>query len=358
MVLPIPQQASTPVFEPGTSSGFTIGQFSVPEKTTSNRTRSKRGAERNQLNKIRAGDLLDNETFTDLELVPPLEVSGNRWTREPPTDEEQDIGEMVKALLNELTMDEFDLISDQIIEWTNMSEADEDGRTLIRITGLVVEKASEDAARSEIYGRLCRRMMERISPNVHGCGILNTNGRPAVGGHLFRRYLLDRCQEDFERGLEANGGAAYATPGKGSEDVAVKRVAGAPGEVEFRSDECHITQKAKRQSYGLIQFVGELYKVKMLSGSIMHEYIEKFIGGVDNPEDEIESLCRLLTTIGKLLDSPKARAQMDLYFLRLEELGENCDVAPRVQFILQVSSAVCVSPSLSYTFHLGSYRVT
>jgi hypothetical protein len=35
---------------------------------------------------------------------------------------------------------------------------------------------------------------------------------------------------------------------------------------------------------------------------------------VDNPEEEIESLCKLLTTVGGLLDSQKARVHMDVYF--------------------------------------------
>lgn len=73
----------------------------------------------------------------------------------------------------------------------------------------------------------------------------------------------------------------------------------------------------------------------------MHECIKKLLGNVDNPEEEeIESLCRLLATVGRLLDNIKARAHMDIYFTRMKELGKSNNVVPRMQFMLQVSTAV------------------
>ena len=58
----------------------------------------------------------------------------------------------------------------------------------------------------------------------------------------------------------------------------------------------------------------------------------------ENPEEEeIESLCKLLTTVGAILDSnQKARAHMDIYFTRMKELAKGQHVTPRMQFMLQV----------------------
>ena len=179
--------------------------------------------------------------------------------------------------------------------------------------------------------------METISPNVQADGIRNPEGNPITGGQLFRKYLLNRCQEDFERGWAAKDAAATAAAAKASEDVAVKKAAEASGEVELYSDEYSAAQKARRQGFGLIQFISELYKLQMLTERIMHECIKKLLGNVDNPEkEEIESLCRLLTTVGRLLDNPKVRAHMDIYFTRMKELGKCSDVAPRMRFMLQV----------------------
>ena len=250
-----------------------------------------------------------------------------------PADKEQNVERKVRALLNELTMEKFDTISDQIIEWVDKSEAEKDGRTLTRVVKLVFESATTGAMLSEMCARLCRKMMEMISPNVQCDGIRNADGEPITGGQLFRRYLLNRCQEDFERGWAAKDAAASV--------ATVKKAAEASGEVELYLDEYYTAQKARRRGLGLIQFIGELYKVQMLTERIMHECIKKLLGNVDNPkEEEIESLCRLLRTVGKLLDNLKAHAHMDIYFTRMKELGNCNSVSPRIQFMLQVSSTI------------------
>ncbi|KIL61104.1 hypothetical protein M378DRAFT_167265 [Amanita muscaria Koide BX008] len=74
----------------------------------------------------------------------------------------------------------------------------------------------------------------------------------------------------------------------------------------------------------------------MLTERIMHECIKKLLGSVQ--DQEIESLCKLLTTVGALLDTPKARAHLDVYFQRMQLLRK--DVSPRMQFMLQVSKLV------------------
>ena len=134
---------------------------------------------------------------------------------------------------------------------------------------------------------------------------------------------------DFDRGMVVKVAA----------DVAVRRAAGTSSEAELYSDEYHAVQKDRRQCLGLIQFFGELFKLQMLSECIMHESLKKILGNIDvTGEEGIESFCRLLMTVGGLLDSPKAHVRMDSYFARLKELGKSSDVTPRVQFTVQVSS--------------------
>lgn len=72
----------------------------------------------------------------------------------------------------------------------------------------------------------------------------------------------------------------------------------------------------------------------------MHECIKKLLGNVHDPEEEdIESLCKLMTTVGLLLDTQKGRAHMDVYFQRMRELTQNPNVTSRMQFMLQVRKA-------------------
>ena len=88
----------------------------------------------------------------------------------------------------------------------------------------------------------------------------------------------------------------------------------------------------------------------MLTERIMHECIKKLLGNVENPEEEeIESLCKLLTTVGMLLDTAKARAHLDVYFSRMRELTKNKNVNARMIFMLQVS----VTRSLTFLTDTG-----
>jgi len=315
----------------------------------SRRTRSKRGVPRDERSKMAAQQAQASNMGPGgipLEPVAPLQATANRWDRRAlasDPDSPEIVDRKVKALLNKLTMEKFDSISDQIIAWANKSESEKDGRTLIQVIRLVFEKATDEATWSEMYARLCRKMMEQISPKVQDDGIKNPEGKPIAGGQLFRKYLLNRCQEDFERGWVAKEATAAAAATKALEDQAAKaanekKADGENEEVALYSEEYYAAQKAKRQGLGLIKFIGELFKLQMLTERIMHECVKKLLGNVENPEEEeIESLCKLLTTVGQILDTNKARAHMDVYFSRMKELTKSGNVSSRMQFMLQVS---------------------
>ena len=285
-----------------------------------------------------------NAQNVNLEPVAPLQVSANRWDRKAmqiDPDSPEIMDRKVTALLNKLTTEKFDSISDQIIAWANKSEKEKDGRTLVQVIRLVFEHAIDGATWSEMYARLCRKMMEQISPKLQDDGIKNSRGKPIAGGRLFLQYLLKRCQEDFERGRVVNEATAAAAV-KASEDEAAKAAnqqskEGGTEEVASYSGEYCAAQKAKRQGLGLMKFIGELFKLRMLTERVMHEYVKKLLGNLENPEEEeIESLCTLLTTVGASLDRPKARAHMDVYFSRMKELIKSQNVSSRMQFMLLV----------------------
>ena len=121
-----------------------------------NRTRSKRGEKRPDPGKStlsQQGPVCGYGPggIPLLEPVAPSEMSANRWvsnsTQRKLADMEA-VDRKVRALLNKLTVEEFDPISDQIIAWTNKSQMDR--WTLIQVTGLVFEKATDEANWSEM----------------------------------------------------------------------------------------------------------------------------------------------------------------------------------------------------------------
>ncbi|PBK86891.1 ARM repeat-containing protein [Armillaria gallica] len=319
------------------------------------RTRSKRGEKRKDSNRVPTGPgsphgySMGHESSAALaqsmlEPVAPLQQSANRWDRHSLGSNDPDsldvVVRKVRGLLNKLTMEKFDSISDQIIAWANKSEKEKDSRTLVQVIRLVFESAVDQATWSEMYARLCRKMMEQISPKVQDDSIKNAEGKPIAGGQLFRKYLLNRCQEDFEQGWATKEAIAAVTAFKAIQDQAPEATAEKEGDgkegIVLYSNEYYAMQKAKRQGLGLIKFIGELFKLQMLTERIMHECVKKLLGNVENPEEEeIESLCKLLTTVGQFLDTSKARAHMDVYFSRMKGFTKNSNVSFRMQFMLQ-----------------------
>ncbi|KAI1791178.1 armadillo-type protein, partial [Ganoderma leucocontextum] len=207
----------------------------------------------------------------------------------------------VSTLLDNLSKDSLPSVSDNTIAWANRSREETDGHTLSRVVGLVFEKANENAARSGLYAELCRRMMEGIDPEVHDCWMMDVEGELLPGPRVFRKYLIDRCQEEFMRGLGAEGASSVDD------------------------------QRSTQQYLGLVKFLGELFNMKMLTQGIMYECLNTLITNFEStgePDLYLECLEVLLTTVGRLLNSSKARAHLDVYFSRIQGLSRNSAVTP------------------------------
>ncbi|PFH61788.1 hypothetical protein XA68_16216 [Ophiocordyceps unilateralis] len=232
----------------------------------------------------------------------------------------------VKAALNKMTPEKFDRIADQILDIASQSKDESDGRTLRQVIQLTFEKATDEAHWASMYAKFCKRMLETMNPEVRDERIKDKAGNLVSGGNLFRKYLLNRCQEDFERGWTST------LPEPKESETTDKKT----GEAVMLSDEYYVAAAAKRRGLGLVQFIGELYKLGMLTERIMHECVHKLVNFKGVPDEaEIESLCKLLRTIGANLDqTEKGRPAMDLYFLRIQTMAELPELQSRMKFML------------------------
>ncbi len=151
--------------------------------------------------------------------------------------------------------------------------------------------------------------------------ILDRSGNVVNGGALFRKYLLNRCQEEFERGWKTD----LPKPKEGESKEAV-----------ILSDDYYVAAAAKRRGLGLVQFIGELYKLGMLTERIMHECVRKLVDYQGTPDEaEIESLSKLLRTIGANLDNTeKGKPMMDAYFTRIQNIVDLPELPSRLKFML------------------------
>ncbi|KIO20805.1 hypothetical protein M407DRAFT_54597, partial [Tulasnella calospora MUT 4182] len=244
----------------------------------------------------------------------------------------------VKTLLSKLRLENFDSVSSQMITWANKSETEKNGATLILVIKLVFEKATDEAHWSEMYARLCRTMMEQISQDVQDDNIRNNAGEPIVGGHLFHKCLINRCREDFERGWSQREFTQAAAALKAADD----KVAGGASKANCEnggpvlySDEYCALLKAKRQVLSLVRFIGDLFKLQMLSERIMHKCIKTLLSNIDNlEEEEIKNFCKLLTTVGQALDTPTGKGRVDIYFGTMQMLADNPNIESRIRYML------------------------
>jgi translation initiation factor 4G len=232
----------------------------------------------------------------------------------------------VKAALNKMTPEKFDKIADQILTIAAQSKDEADGRTLRQVIQLTFEKATDEAHWAGMYAKFCKRMLETMSPEIKDESILDKNGNIVSGGNLFRKYLLNRCQEEFERGWKMD------LPDKPEGERGEEKTE----EAVMLSDEYYIAAAAKRRGLGLVQFIGELYKLSMLTERIMHECVKKLVDYTGIPDEaEIESLTKLLKTIGSNLDSTeKGKPMMDVYFSRIQGMMDQPDLPSRLRFML------------------------
>uniref|UniRef100_A0A803T1A8 Eukaryotic translation initiation factor 4 gamma 3 n=1 Tax=Anolis carolinensis TaxID=28377 RepID=A0A803T1A8_ANOCA len=217
----------------------------------------------------------------------------------------------VRSILNKLTPQMFNQLMKQVTDLTVDTE-----ERLKGVIDLVFEKAIDEPSFSVAYANMCRCLVTLKVPMADKPGSTVN----------FRKLLLNRCQKEFEKD-------------KADDDVFEKKqkeleAATAPEERTRLHDELEDAKdKARRRSIGNIKFIGELFKLKMLTEAIMHDCVVKLLKNHD--EESLECLCRLLTTIGKDLDFEKAKPRMDQYFNQMEKIVKERKTSSRIRFMLQ-----------------------
>mmetsp|Transcript_654 Transcript_654/g.2384 ORF Transcript_654/g.2384 Transcript_654/m.2384 type:complete len:1631 (-) Transcript_654:1626-6518(-) len=232
-------------------------------------------------------------------------------------DEEERKQREVKSILNKLTPDNFDKLCQKVMDVEITTAA-----TLRGIIGQLFAKALLEPTFCEIYAQMCVHL-SRALPEF-------TEGDQQI---TFRRVLLNKCQEEFEKGeqaLKEQDEQEEENDGKDEKDMTKEELL--DKERKRREKEYKI-KMAKKRMLGNIRFIGELYLKGILTERIMHECLKKLLMSED--EEDIDGLCKLLTTIGALIDQPKAKQYMEAYFRRMKQLADNKSLPSRTRFMLQ-----------------------
>jgi len=241
----------------------------------------------------------------------------------------------VKDLLSELTTETLESISDQVIEWMNKK----DGKTLGRVVHLVLERAIDDMTSFEMCVQLCYRMMKGVSEDMEDHQVRDEEGEPVSGGQLFKRFLSLKCQDLFQRIWMQKEVTAVAVTSNNAEDEIVEALSKKEKKkknARVRMERFSAAQKANQQNLAFVKMISEFFRLEMLTEHILHEQLKKLLGNVKPPTEDVENLRVMFTRVGFLLDTPKARARMDVYFQRIGELTKNRKIKSHLRSILEV----------------------
>merc|ERR1719431_1146988 len=247
-------------------------------------------------------------------------VAKKKVAGEEEKDVLDDLSKKIRSILNKLCPQKFDILVNQFKELVMDTKA-----MMTRGMELVFEKALDEPIFSVAYARMCREMSLKKAVDEDGKEV------------NFRALLITRCQKEFMTdymdGLdqeEYKNNIAKATT-----DDEKKLIS-----AQFAATEL----KLRKRSLGNIRFIGELYKIGMLTGRIMHECIKKLLKTTD--EESLECLCRLVTTVGEQLDKETINTlatkgpasgftSLDDYFVSMKEITGNKKISARVRFLMQ-----------------------
>ncbi|OCT80610.1 eukaryotic translation initiation factor 4 gamma 1 isoform X2 [Xenopus laevis] len=273
--------------------------------------RSQQGPRKEPRKIIQAISLNENVQLNKAEKAwkPLNKRSGDE--EDPENIKTQELFRRVRSILNKLTPQMFQQLMKQV---TDLSIDTED--RLKGVIDLIFEKAISEPNFSVAYANMCRCLM----------GLkVSTTDKPGVTVN-FRKLLLNRCQKEFEKD-------------KDDDEVFEKKqkeldAAASPEEKTRLNEELtEARNSARRRSLGNIKFIGELFKLKMLTEAIMHDCVVKLLKNHD--EESLECLCRLLSTIGKDLDFERAKPRMDQYFNQMDKIIKERKTSSRIRFMLQ-----------------------
>eukprot|EP00727_Mastigamoeba_balamuthi_P009222 m51a1_g4922 hypothetical protein (2450) ;mRNA; f:235337-245534 len=248
--------------------------------------------------------------------VEPLKVSEDGWKRPKLTDAMKIASSKIMAALNKLVAENFEIVRAELLQ------IDINCRTLLEdLITQIFEKALKEPKWAHMYAHLCYCLSSDLAERVNQIAATEAqpggDGKPAIS---FKRILLNKCQEEFEMNQwKAN----KKKPREGLSEVELQ-------ELKLQED------LSRTRFIGNITFIGELFKEAMLTARIMHECIRKLLGDVKDPSHEdMEALCKLLTSIGKKLDTKEAEQWMRAYIDRIVTIIRLPSLPPRIRFLLQ-----------------------
>lgn len=272
--------------------------------------------------------------------VAPLVPSANRWLPKSRAKKQEkkfapdgvtelldkdEAERKMKSLLNKLTLEKFDTISDDIMKVASLSKWEDNGEILKITIEQIFHKACDEPHWSSMYAQLCGKVVKELDSEIS-----DKDCEGKTGPMLVLHYLVDRCHTEFQKGWS---------------DKLPTNEDGSALEPEMMSDEYYKAEAAKRRGLGLVRFIGFLYRSHLLTVKMMFECFRRLMRDlVDSPsEDTLESVVELLSTVGQQFENDQmcqnskslgGSIVLDQLFSMLDEVIKENKISSRIKFKL------------------------
>lgn len=230
----------------------------------------------------------------------------------------------VRGLINKISESNYESLRDKILAVDVF-----DRETLEAVAEVVFDKAVVDNTFASIYAKLCFDITEHDDfgpPDLY-----EDNKRVD-----FKRVIIQRTQKEF---VLKNTKVVQA------DEDALKREKelGRPFTEAEKTEVFEAVTKLKRRMLGTILFIGELYKVKLLTSKIISSCIQEILQANLNKEevpkeDDMDCLLRFLTSVGPHIDDPKNANRFkdrNAYFDSVAILSKDKRLPSRTRFLLE-----------------------
>ncbi|XP_023036153.1 eukaryotic translation initiation factor 4 gamma 3 isoform X2 [Drosophila willistoni] len=265
---------------------------------------------------------LHNKSDTADNIVPEVKA----------TQEKDELVRRVRGILNKLTPERFNTLVEEIVK-LKIDTPDKMDEVIV----LVFEKAIDEPNFSVSYARLCHRLISEVKAHDERM----ESGTKSNLAH-FRNALLDKTEREFTQNVTQS----HAKEKKLQPIVdKIKKCQDPNEKAELEALLEEEERKIRRRSGGTVRFIGELFKISMLTGKIIYSCIDTLL----NPqsEDMLECLCKLLTTVGAKFEltpvntkDPSRCYSLEKSIARMQSIASKSDkdgsrVSSRVRFMLQ-----------------------